>query len=78
MKKNLWDNDGYISFILVRLLLRSLCFLQQLIFVSVDLDNEDYGKPVAEYFGVSGNGPKVSRFFVMGFKQSHIYKNPES
>lgn len=41
------------------LLLRSLCFLLKLIFVSVDLDNEDYGKPVAEYFGVSGNGPKL-------------------
>jgi len=46
------------------LLLRSLCFLLKLIFVSVDLDNEDYGKPVAEYFGVSGNGPKVSLLFL--------------
>ncbi|CAN8252636.1 unnamed protein product [Cochlearia groenlandica] len=34
-------------------------FKGKLIFVSVDLDNEDYGKPVAEYFGVSGNGPKL-------------------
>jgi protein disulfide-isomerase A1 len=34
-------------------------FKAKLIFVSVDLDNEDYGKPVAEYFGVSGNGPKL-------------------
>ncbi|CAH2069315.1 unnamed protein product [Thlaspi arvense] len=34
-------------------------FKGKLIFVSVDLDNEDYGKPVADYFGVSGNGPKL-------------------
>lgn len=35
----------------------------------MDLDNEDYGKPVAEYFGVSGNGPTVSRFFCYGFER---------
>ncbi|WVY99353.1 hypothetical protein V8G54_025423 [Vigna mungo] len=34
-------------------------FKGKLIFVSVDLDNEDVGKPVSEYFGISGDGPKV-------------------
>ena len=29
----------------------------------MDVDNEDYGKPVADYFGVSGDGPKVSPSF---------------
>lgn len=44
----------------------------QLIFVSVDLDNEEYGKPVAEYFGVSENGPKVSRVYLLcsGFERA--------
>ena len=50
--------------------------LQQLIFVSVDVDNEDYGKPVAEYFGVSSsNAPKVNNFFclfLIGLKELHI------
>lgn len=31
----------------------------QLIFVFVDLDNEDAGKPVADYFGVTGSAPQV-------------------
>lgn len=49
----------------------------------MDLDNEDYGKPVAEYFGVSGNGPKVSRYlflflFLLWDSELHIYKNLES
>lgn len=26
----------------------------------MQVDNEDFGKPVAEYFGVSGDGPQVS------------------
>ncbi|BAT91962.1 hypothetical protein LR48_Vigan05g179600 [Vigna angularis] len=34
-------------------------FKGKLIFVSVELDNEDVGKPVSEYFGVGGDGPKV-------------------
>ena len=25
----------------------------------VEMDNEDVGKPVSEYFGVSGDDPKV-------------------
>jgi len=25
----------------------------------VEMDNEDVGKPVSEYFGISGNAPKV-------------------
>jgi len=32
----------------------------QLIFVHVEMDNEDVGKPVADYFGLSGNTPKVT------------------
>lgn len=32
----------------------------QIIFIYVEIDNEDVGKPVAEYFGVSGDGPNVS------------------
>lgn len=35
----------------------------QLIFVHVEIDNEDVGKPVSEYFGISGNGPQVIFFF---------------
>jgi hypothetical protein len=31
----------------------------QLIFVYVEMDNEDVGKPVSEYFGISGTAPKV-------------------
>nr|QVL22810.1 protein disulfide isomerase precursor 1 [Viola betonicifolia] len=34
-------------------------FKGKLIFVYVELDNEDYGKPVAEYFGITGIAPKV-------------------
>ncbi|CAJ1955965.1 unnamed protein product [Sphenostylis stenocarpa] len=34
-------------------------FKGKLIFVYVELDNEDVGKPVSEYFGISGNAPKV-------------------
>ncbi|KAK4607039.1 hypothetical protein RGQ29_001024 [Quercus rubra] len=34
-------------------------FKGKLIFVHVEMDNEDVGKPVSEYFGVSGDDPKV-------------------
>ncbi|XVE79751.1 hypothetical protein DITRI_Ditri14bG0081700 [Diplodiscus trichospermus] len=34
-------------------------FKGKLIFVYVQLDNEDFGRPVADYFGVSGDGPKI-------------------
>ncbi|KAJ8751570.1 hypothetical protein K2173_016815 [Erythroxylum novogranatense] len=34
-------------------------FKGKLIFVYVEMDNEDVGKPVSDYFGVSGNDPKV-------------------
>ncbi|KAJ9188857.1 hypothetical protein P3X46_000215 [Hevea brasiliensis] len=34
-------------------------FKGKLIFVYVELDNEEVGKPVADYFGVSGNAPTV-------------------
>ncbi|CAI9105099.1 OLC1v1003953C1 [Oldenlandia corymbosa var. corymbosa] len=37
-------------------------FKGKLIFVYVEMDNEDTGKPVAEYFGVDGDGPKVIAF----------------
>lgn len=37
----------------------SFSFQLQLIFVYVEMDNEDVGKPVSDYFGVSGSGPKV-------------------
>lgn len=39
--------------------LYSVLFLK-LIFVYVEMDNEDYGIQVSEYFGVSGDAPKVS------------------
>ncbi|KAL9675057.1 hypothetical protein QQ045_003257 [Rhodiola kirilowii] len=35
---------------------------KQLIFVYVESDNEDVGKPVSEYFGVTGDAPKVVAF----------------
>ncbi|KAL9296748.1 hypothetical protein ACSQ67_022644 [Phaseolus vulgaris] len=34
-------------------------FKGKLIFVLVEMDNEDVGKPVADYFGITGDGPKV-------------------
>ncbi|TKY48522.1 disulfide isomerase 1-4 [Spatholobus suberectus] len=34
-------------------------FKGKLIFVYVEMDNEDVGKPVSDYFGISGNAPKV-------------------
>lgn len=34
-------------------------FKGKLIFVYVEVDNEDIGTPVSEYFGVSGDGPNV-------------------
>ncbi|KAG8387683.1 hypothetical protein BUALT_Bualt02G0046800 [Buddleja alternifolia] len=34
-------------------------FKGKLIFVYVETDNEDVGKPVADYFGVTGDAPKV-------------------
>ncbi|WCJ41028.1 Protein disulfide isomerase-like 1-4 [Euphorbia peplus] len=34
-------------------------FKGKLIFVYVELDNEEVGKPVADYFGISGDAPKV-------------------
>ncbi|KAL2507523.1 Protein disulfide isomerase-like 1-4 [Forsythia ovata] len=34
-------------------------FKGKLIFVHVDMDNEDVGKPVADYFGVTGDASKV-------------------
>jgi hypothetical protein len=35
----------------------------QLIFVLVETDNEDVGKPVSDYFGISGTAPKVIIYF---------------
>ncbi|KAJ7947808.1 Protein disulfide-isomerase [Quillaja saponaria] len=34
-------------------------FKGKLIFVHVEMDNEDVGKPVSDYFGISGDSPKV-------------------
>ncbi|QCD88198.1 protein disulfide-isomerase A1 [Vigna unguiculata] len=34
-------------------------FKGKLIFVLVEMDNEEVGKPVADYFGITGNDPKV-------------------
>ncbi|URE34173.1 Thioredoxin [Musa troglodytarum] len=34
-------------------------FKGKLIFVYVEMDNEDVGKPVSDYFGVTGDGPQV-------------------
>ncbi|KAL0681604.1 hypothetical protein Bca4012_048451 [Brassica carinata] len=49
-------------------------FKGKLIFVSVDVDNEDYGKPVAEYFGVSSsNAPKLVAFTGNEDPQKHYF-----
>ncbi|OIW08566.1 hypothetical protein TanjilG_03242 [Lupinus angustifolius] len=37
-------------------------FKGKLIFVHVEMDNEDVGKPVADYFGITGSDPKVLAF----------------
>ncbi|KAI4334405.1 hypothetical protein L6164_019103 [Bauhinia variegata] len=34
-------------------------FKGKLIFVHVEMDNEDVGKPVSDYFGITGNAPTV-------------------
>ncbi|KAK4772200.1 hypothetical protein SAY86_013975 [Trapa natans] len=34
-------------------------FKGKLIFVLVEMDNEDVGKPVSDYFGITGDAPKV-------------------
>ncbi|KAJ8468060.1 hypothetical protein OPV22_030612 [Ensete ventricosum] len=34
-------------------------FKGKLIFVYVEMDNEDVGKPVSDYFGVTGDGPQI-------------------
>ncbi|XP_061376673.1 protein disulfide isomerase-like 1-4 [Gastrolobium bilobum] len=34
-------------------------FKGKLIFVYVEMDNEDVGKPVSDYFGITGSSPKV-------------------
>ncbi|KAK4753785.1 hypothetical protein SAY87_001889 [Trapa incisa] len=34
-------------------------FKGKLIFVFVEMDNEDVGKPVSDYFGITGDAPKV-------------------
>lgn len=47
-------------FVLWNLALKHFIHLLQLIFVYVERDNEDVGKPVSDYFGVTGYGPKVS------------------
>lgn len=31
----------------------------QIIFVYVEMDNEEIGRPVSDYFGVTGDAPKV-------------------
>ena len=31
----------------------------QIIFVHVEMDDEDVGKPIADYFGITGHAPKV-------------------
>lgn len=41
---------------------RSSFHLMQLLFVYVEIDNEEVGKPVADYFGITGDGPHVSFF----------------
>ncbi|CAL5432095.1 unnamed protein product [Camellia sinensis] len=42
---------------------RMTCFEERkLIFVYVEMDNEDVGRPVADYFGVTGDSPKVIGF----------------
>jgi len=48
--------------------------LFQVIFIHVESNNEDAGKPVADYFGITGNDPKViiSRlFFILFLWLSH-------
>lgn len=34
--------------------------MMQLLFVHVEMDNEDVGKPVADYFGVTEDASKVT------------------
>lgn len=42
-----------------------LFYLLQLIFVYVQMDNEDVGKPVSEYFGITADAPKVIFSYVL-------------
>lgn len=42
-----------------------LFVIKQLIFVYVELDNEDVGKPVGDYFGITGDAPQVRHFSII-------------
>ncbi|GFZ13143.1 PDI-like 1-4 [Actinidia rufa] len=39
-------------------------FKGKLIFVYVEMDNEEVGRPVADYFGITGNSPKGKTFLL--------------
>lgn len=44
----------------------------QIIFVSVEKDNEEIGEPVCAYFGVTGEGPQVNFAQVLAAYFSYI------
>lgn len=48
-------------------------YLLQLIFVYVQMDNEDVGKPVSEYFGITGEAPKVIFPYVLFLFRSYKF-----
>ena len=50
----------YLHFVLWDLTSDIFYFHLKLIFVYVEMDKEDVGKPVSDYFGVTGDGPQVS------------------
>lgn len=50
-------------------------YLLQLIFVHVELDNEDVGKPISEFFGISGSAPKVILSFPSVFSFFKVYRS---
>lgn len=48
-------------------------YLLQLIFVYVQMDNEDVGKPVSEYFGITGEAPKVIFPYILFLFRSYKF-----
>ena len=45
----------------------------QIIFVYVEMDNEDVGVPVANYFGITGDKPKVTFIFSLPFSPLPLF-----
>ncbi|KAI7741728.1 hypothetical protein M8C21_023959, partial [Ambrosia artemisiifolia] len=64
--------SGFLCFCVHRQSASSFGFL---IFVFVDRDNEDVGKPVVDYFGITVDAPKVYGEDFLNYKLKPLYKS---